>query len=83
MKGLKFFLFFSLFFLSQKVLAQMPEFQGIEKGVLQGRVLFMDTKAPMPSQAIVIIAYFDGNRILMLDKQTDANGRFEFQNIFR
>lgn len=50
-------------------------------GVLQG-VLHKDGKS-LPNHLVIIQVRQDGEQVLTLPKTTDAQGRFEFKNIFR
>ncbi|HSA60478.1 MAG TPA: hypothetical protein VLJ37_12435 [bacterium] len=66
-------------------MAQMPQFQGMQMGVFDGTLVEMKgggKKAPVPGQTVAIVVFQNGQRVLMLNKKTDEQGRFQFKNIF-
>ena len=78
--------------LSLKVQAQQPPphmdsvMPGVEKGILDGVLVVSDEgkkEKPIPNQAVVLMVFQNGERILMLNKETDAAGKFQFKNIFK
>lgn len=62
--------------------AVMPD---VPRGRFEGQVMFLEgeKKKPMAHQTVALMVFQNGERILMLNKQTDEKGRFEFKNIFR
>lgn len=66
-------------------MAQMPQFQGMEMGIFDGTLVETKgagKKAPVPGHAVAIVIFQNGQRVLMLNKKTDEQGRFQFKNIF-
>lgn len=63
----------------------MAAFPGMKTGVLTGQAYEMENgkKVPLANHSIAIMVFQNGERVLMLDKTTDAKGAFKFQNIFR
>ncbi|MBX7149611.1 hypothetical protein K1X76_11080 [bacterium] len=85
----KFIIFFFIFcFFSWSAVAQMPPagsmppmFMG--KGFIEGTLYKMEKgkKQVLTDHPIGIMVFQNGQRLLTLDKKTDANGNFKFKNI--
>lgn len=81
----------SLLFLHSSAWAQSPPVvaphmqKGVKTGVIEGRVFTKlgGQKNNVPEQAVALMVFHEGTRVLMLDKMTDANGKFQFKNIFQ
>ena len=88
---MRLFLFMAAFLLSLSVYAQMQAPEGVpphasmETGVIEGTLYKLGEKGaknPFPDQTVVIMVFQNGQRVLMLDKETDKKGKFSFKNIF-
>lgn len=85
---MKKYFFLPLVLFSLSVWAQMggvPPHQGVETGLIEGQLSELHEggkKTPFANHTVVIMVFKDGQRILMLDKETDAKGHFTFKNIF-
>lgn len=60
-------------------------FKDIPRGVFKGRLVMVDgaSKREMADHPIAMVVFRGPEKVLMLDKKTDAKGRFEFKNIFQ
>ncbi len=54
----------------------------VETGVLRAKLYHASDKSPLGSQDVVIMVFQNGERVLMLNKKTDAKGIVVFKNIF-
>ena len=63
----------------------MPPHEGVENGVINGKLFELHEgkkQTLFAHHTVVIMVFKDGQRILMLDKETDDQGNFSFKNIF-
>lgn len=58
----------------------MPD---LPKGMMKGRVYQYGSGEPLAAQNVGLMVFYQQERVLILDKVTDSNGRFSFQNIFQ
>lgn len=57
-----------------------------DAGIITGTIFSTDEKGgkkPLVGQKVSIVIYKDGQQVLVLEKQTDQKGKFEFKNIFK
>lgn len=57
---------------------------GVVTGVIEGEVFYRDPgKKPLAGEKVVMLVKRGEEQVLILSKQTDAGGRFQFKNIFK
>lgn len=80
--------FFSFLLFSGSILyAQMPaELANKPKGILNGKLTHKMSNNEikvLSDHKVAMMVFFQGQRILLLDKSTDKEGKFSFSNIFQ
>lgn len=87
---MKYLIFLFLFSLSipsyaQAPMGEMPHALTKDAGLLRGTLFREENnkKEFIQNEVVALIVFYQGKRVLMLDKKTDSQGHFEFKNIFR
>jgi hypothetical protein len=84
---LHFIVFILMITLSLEIYAQMPaNLANKPKGKLVGELIYQGRDGTIEKAAgrkVALMVFFKGQRVLMLDKDTDQEGRFEFSNVFK
>ena len=58
--------------------------QGVQTGLIEGEVFYRDPdKKPLVGEKVVLLVKRGEEQVLILSKQTDQSGRFQFKNIFK